>query len=399
MKCSECGAEIREGALYCDVCGAEVRIVPDYSPLDEVLTAHVRGEINGRIERSGESAVKRESENGSRANGHGKHHVDHAKQKQKKKKKNKKKKMIWILAALLALIFLGMILFRNSYGGLLQRGNNAMADQRYNAAYKYFEQAAKKKPKRAEAYVGLAKVYLAQDNPNDAELVYLSQIDAQPDNADIYKATAEFYVEMKQTDKIPVMLDHCSSEAVLSKMSDYMVSVPIFSLSDGTYEEVQKLELSSDENNEIYYTLDESEPTAESGTKYGTEIELDEKEWVIKAICVNEMGIPSLVETRKVTVELPISDPPMVSPSSGLYEEKNEITIQVPEGFTAYYVFGSTEPTKENWTKYEGPIAMPEGNKIFSAVLMENDTGKISAATVRNYDLKLNVPDAGNENM
>lgn len=69
MKCSECGAEIREGALYCDVCGAEVRIVPDYSPLDEVLTAHVRGEINGRIERPGESAVKRESENGSRANG------------------------------------------------------------------------------------------------------------------------------------------------------------------------------------------------------------------------------------------------------------------------------------------------------------------------------------------
>ena len=42
---------------------------------------------------------------------------------------------------------------------------------------------------------------------------------------------------------------------------------------------------------------------------------------------------------------------------------------------------------------------MPEGNKIFSAVLMENDTGKISAATVRNYDLKLNVPDASNENM
>ena len=60
MKCSECGAEIREGALYCDVCGAEVRIVPDYSPLDEVLTAHVRGEINGRIERPGESTVKRE---------------------------------------------------------------------------------------------------------------------------------------------------------------------------------------------------------------------------------------------------------------------------------------------------------------------------------------------------
>ena len=185
------------------------------------------------------------------------------------------------------------------------------------------------------------------------------------------------------------MLDNCTEDSVLSEMSDYIVEVPTFSLEDGTYEEVQELKLSSEEGNDIYYTLDESEPTVEKGTKYGTEIELDEKEWVVKAICVNKKGIPSLTVTRKITVELPISDPPVVSPSSGLYEEAMNITIQVPEGFTAYYVFGSAEPTKENWTEYEGPIAMPEGNKIFSAVLMENDTGKISAATVRNYDLKI----------
>ena len=50
MKCSVCGAELKEGALYCEACGAEVRIVPDYNPLDEVLTAHVRGEIEGRFD-------------------------------------------------------------------------------------------------------------------------------------------------------------------------------------------------------------------------------------------------------------------------------------------------------------------------------------------------------------
>lgn len=381
MKCSVCGAEIKEGALYCDVCGAVVQIVPDYSPLDEVLTAHVRGEIEGRVNRPqpNETGKKSGSHNGNTS---GKH-------KHKKRKKNKKKKMLIILGILLAVIVIGLIVFRSSYAGLVQRGNNAIEDKRYNAAYKYFQEASEKSPEKPEAYAGMAKVLTIQDQLNEAENIFITQLAQQQKNAKIYRAAAEFYVETKQTEKIPIMLDNCEEESVLSEMSDYLVEVPMFSLEDGTYEEVQTLELSSNEGYTVYYTLDETEPSVENGTKYGTEIKLDEKEWVVKAICVNDKGIPSLTETKKINVELPIADPPIVSPSSGLYEENMEITIQVPDGFTAYYVFGSTEPTKDNWTAYDGPISMPEGNKIFSAVLMEDSTGKISAATVRNYDLKI----------
>lgn len=381
MKCSVCGAEIKEGALYCDVCGAAVQIVPDYSPLDEVLTAHVRGEIEGRVNRPqpNETGKKSGSHNGNTS---GKH-------KHKKRKKNKKKKMLIILGILLAVIVIGLVVFRSSYAGLVQRGNNAIEDKRYNAAYKYFQEASEKSPEKPEAYAGMAKVLTIQDQLNEAENIFITQLAQQQKNAKIYRAAAEFYVETKQTEKIPIMLDNCEEESVLSEMSDYLVEVPMFSLEDGTYEEVQTLELSSNEGYTVYYTLDETEPSVENGTKYGTEIKLDEKEWVVKAICVNDKGIPSLTETRKINVELPIADPPIVSPSSGLYEENMEITIQVPDGFTAYYVFGSTEPTKDNWTAYDGPISMPEGNKIFSAVLMEDSTGKISAATVRNYDLKI----------
>ena len=131
MKCSVCGAEIKEGALYCDACGAEVRIVPDYSPLDEVLTAHVRGEIEGRANRPQKSR-----------NGNGTGNV-----KRKKKRKNKKKKMLWILGILLGAMLIGLIAFRSSYGGLIQRGNNAIEDKRYNAAYKYFQEASEKNKK------------------------------------------------------------------------------------------------------------------------------------------------------------------------------------------------------------------------------------------------------------
>ena len=35
MRCRYCGQRIPEGELYCRHCGKEVRIVPDYNPLDD----------------------------------------------------------------------------------------------------------------------------------------------------------------------------------------------------------------------------------------------------------------------------------------------------------------------------------------------------------------------------
>ena len=32
MKCQNCGNEIEEGHLICDVCGNEIQIVPDFEP-------------------------------------------------------------------------------------------------------------------------------------------------------------------------------------------------------------------------------------------------------------------------------------------------------------------------------------------------------------------------------
>ena len=36
MRCTNCGYEIPDGELYCKRCGREIRIVPDYNPLEDV---------------------------------------------------------------------------------------------------------------------------------------------------------------------------------------------------------------------------------------------------------------------------------------------------------------------------------------------------------------------------
>ena len=47
MRCTHCGAMIPDDQVVCPRCGAEVQIVPDYNPLDDVLTREVKGSVEG----------------------------------------------------------------------------------------------------------------------------------------------------------------------------------------------------------------------------------------------------------------------------------------------------------------------------------------------------------------
>lgn len=371
VKCRKCGAEIREGSLYCDRCGEEVRIVPDYSSLDELLAEHVRNELYSE---SQQKPPKKTSV------------------KPKKKRKNSHKTMVVILFSLLLVLFIGLLLYQTSYAGYIKKGYNALAKKNYETAIRHFESAIKKDNKRAEGYNGIADVYLAKKDFYSAEEMFLEKIKEQKNNVDLYKGLIQVYMDSEKQDRIPILMANCKSASVLSTLSDYVVKKPTFSLKKDFYEERVELELYS-KGNDIYYTLDGSEPSETNGAKYNKElpIVLEEGNRIVRAVAVNKKGVPSLLARHIYKIQTPLADAPIVTPSSGLYEQQEKITVEMKEGYTAYYAFGTTEPTEENWKKYIGPISMPQGNLIFSAVLVENSTGKASAVTVRNYDLELDT--------
>ena len=53
--------------------------------------------------------------------------------------------------------------------------------------------AANKDKSKAEAYTGLANIYVAQDDLDSAESVYLNALETQPSNVNLYKAAVKFY--------------------------------------------------------------------------------------------------------------------------------------------------------------------------------------------------------------
>ena len=371
VKCRKCGAEIKEGSLYCERCGEEVRIVPDYNSLDDLLAEHVRNELY-----SGSQQKQSKKTSG----------------KSKKKRQNSHKKIVIILTSLLFVILIGLLLYQTSYAGYIKKGYNALEKKKYDTAICHFESAIEKDKKKAEGYIGISDVYLAKDDFYSAEEVFLEEIENQKNNIELYKGLIEVYMNSEKKDRISILMANCKSDSVLSALSDYVVEKPTFSLKKDSYDEKEELELYS-KGNDIYYTLDGSEPSETTGAKYNKDLPilLEEGNWIVRAVAVNKKGVPSLLSKHTYKIETPLMEAPIVSPSSGLYEQQEKITVEVKEGYTAYYAFGTTEPTEENWKKYIGPIPMPQGNLIFSAVLVENSTGKASAVTVRNYDLELDV--------
>ena len=416
MRCTRCGANIPDDQMICPECGAEVQIVPDYNPLDDVLTREVRGSVEGATRQiqtddirkyqrksgtqSGNSTrvlsqeemdrlreKRREQARRSRNAGR---NTELRRQQQRAKRleaaRRKRRNLLITLFVLLVLIVVVIyVAYINSYTGVMKSGYRALQERNYETAEEYFNRAVVKDRSRAEAYIGLSEIYRDQDDLDGAEDVFLTALESQPTNTAIYQAVIDFYMDTEQQEKISVLLASCDDQGVLDAVADYVSAAPMFSLADGTYEEVQEVSITSETGGTIYYTTDGTDPTTAS-TQYTEPILLQKEETTeIRAIAVNANDIPSVVSTAKYTIEFPLVDAPAVNPATGQYTEPTQITITVPEGYTAYYTTDGSTPTADS-TQYTGPVDMPQNQQIiFSAVLINNNNGKATAVTTRNY--------------
>ena len=102
MKCIYCGAELKEGCIYCSKCGKEVQLVPDYSGIEDdylkaLITSNEAPDDTAKKNISNKPPVKpkkQETEPEKKKNDKG---------NDKKDKKDQKKKLMIVICAVVAL--------------------------------------------------------------------------------------------------------------------------------------------------------------------------------------------------------------------------------------------------------------------------------------------------------
>ena len=370
-KCSQCGAPLPEGELFCPECGQEVQLVPDYETMGSRLQEQQRRQQE-------EAEKRREAQRLA------------AEEAMLKKRKTRKSILILIvvLAAAVVILFAVKALNDqknyNSFDYQLKKAETAYSNSDYTGALDYVTRALALDSENLDARMLLAQIYDKNGDSGRAAEEFLKIIEDQPDYDPAYGQLIKIYEEMKEPGKIKELLDNCPAD-IREKYKEYICEAPQFSLPEGRYDDLKSLEITADSGAVIYYTTDGTAPDT-SSKKYSSPVRLEEGKTIVRAIAVNSLGVESEETEAAYTINLKVPSAPKISPKDGSYTSRTTtmITVAVPFGYKAYYAFDQ-KPTKDS-TPYTGPVDMLEGEHIFYAILVNEDgTESIAASATYIY--------------
>lgn len=365
MICSKCGAEIKEGCLFCPECGNEVVVVPDEDVLED---DYLKAILMNKQMPEDESDEKE----------------DH--QKKLDKRKLKLFRGIFLSLVVFAII-VGIVIYVGiktekehavSYDYQVAKAQEAYMDGHIADAITYYKNAIALKSDEVDLRVRLASIYMNLTEYDEAMVLYLETIQIDPSNLESYKNLITIYEKKEDTDSILALMNTVSDPDVLELFSDYAVNEPIFSEESGTYENYLELELFSYGENKIYYTTDNSDPVLYGELYTEPILYTSPGKYVIRAVCVNEKNIYSDIVEKEYKVFIPVPKTPVITPDGGEFSEYTTVTITVPDGCSAYYTWDGSDPNVLS-EMYIEPIPVPEGNNVLSVVIVNNKTEQTSS--------------------
>ncbi len=386
MKCPNCGAEMKEGSLYCEQCGQDIHIVPDFEP---ELDDDIQQTIKSIADDIWEQEQSKEREKGAKPP---RETVSLDSGKKAPRGRGKGFVFAGILAVFLILGGAAGAFTYLYYSVEYQtdRARDLAAAGEYDRAIRYYGRAIELDEDNVDLKVELADVYYLKNNKMEYE--YLLRDIVRDGNASweqvesAYGKLIAIYRDRGDYQTIHDFLLESGDPSVWSAYQNYVALAPEFSVKAGYYSSIQPLKLTASGNGRIYYTLDGSDPD-ENSTLYTTPILLEDGDYTVKAFFVNDNGISSDMVAAEYHVTIEKLPPPKISAMSGEYQFPMMISVE-EDNANVYYTTDGTDPSVSS-TPYSAPIHMPLGKSEFRFIRVED--GRTSEVEKRAYHLVLNT--------
>lgn len=390
MQCPKCNKELKDGYLYCEYCGYEIQMVPDFEPEVDGSILNSLREI--QKEAFNEKQIKEDNTETLKEQIKWSYRI--------KKFKKEHKMAFYVLLAFCVsfcvLLTVGIILLAGYFSPVVQYGKamDAYAKEDYRESIEYVEHTILLQPDYSDAYIAGFQCALKLGDYNSAEAFLINGMGYNAfDETEIvycFDELIKYYIPKQQYSKINQLLILCPSSIIVTTYQEYLALAVNFSYEEGSYIGTIPLKLSSGSEGTIYYTMDGSTPNT-SSKKYVSPLFLEEGEYTVTALFINEYGVQSEVVTKNYVIEQrEVPMPPSVNCYSGEYVLPEWISIDFEDHCSVYYTTDGSIPTNED-IKYTEPIPLPLGKTQFKFICYNEKSGYYSDVTVREYEFHLNT--------
>jgi len=300
MKCPVCQHEIKDGQVYCEKCGYEVQIVPEFeAELENNIIENMSEVIQELAPEEGEDFEIVDLEESVSYD----EDYDDIYERPSVTGFLFKiiKKHIWVSLGVFAVLAIVCAVVihngiqekqKNSYEYQYQQAQDCAKNGDYEKAVEYLQEALRLEVNHPDARMLMADYKANLGDTGEAELIYKDLFNYADYVQDAYDKYIALLEEQERYLEICYCLEQCEVQEVRRNYNHYLAELPIFSISEGKYEDAQMLKISANTNGIIYYTTDGTTPDHNSLT-YNREICMPLGNTTFKFVSYNNEYVPS----------------------------------------------------------------------------------------------------------